>query len=137
MPDDPRAAARRELEMQYGIPEDRFCGMSAADMSRAIVAHDGGPRAPGEAAAYDLIGSTETRLGRLRAEFGPDADVETIRLRMQFFGGRVDEALALDWMLDNADFDRAVIEGLERHFPDLSADARTVLAGNYTYSHAK
>ena len=137
MPNDPKAAARREFEIQHGIPADRFCGLSAADMSRAIVAHDCGPRRPGEAVGYNPIGSTETRLGWLRAEFGPDADVETIRLRMQFFGGRVDEALAPDWMLDNADFDRAVIEGLERHFPDLSADARAVLAGNYSYSHAK
>jgi len=55
----------------------------------------------------------------------------------QFFGGRVSRALALDWMLDNDAFDRAVTEGLARHFPDLSADARRVIAGNYSYSHAK
>ena len=46
MSDDLKAAARRELEAQYGIPPDRFCGMTAADMSRAIVAYDGGPRFP-------------------------------------------------------------------------------------------
>jgi hypothetical protein len=83
------------------------------------------------------VGSCETRLGWLREEFGPSADVETIRLRVQFFGGRVDAALGLDWMQDNAAFDRAVVEGLARHFPDLTAAARAVLAGNYSYSHAK
>jgi hypothetical protein len=137
IPNDPKAAARRQLEAEYGIPPDRFCGLSAADMSRAIVAYDGGPRRPGEAAGYNPVGSLETRRGWLREEFGPEADVETIRLRVQFFGGRVDATLDLDWMQDNADFDRAVVEGLARHFPDLTADARAVLAGNYSYSHAK
>jgi hypothetical protein len=137
MPDDPRAAARLEFEARHGIPPDRFCGLTAADMSRAIVAHDGVPRAPGSAVGYDPIASTATRLDRLREEFGPAADVETIRLRMQFFGGRVSEALELDWMQDNASFDRAVGAGLERLYPDLSADARAVLAGNYSYSHMK
>ena len=137
IPNDPKATALREFEAEHGIPADRFCGLSAADMSRAIVAHDGGPRRPGEAVGYNPIGSTETRLGWLREEFGPEADVETIRLRMQFFCGRIDAVLGLDWMQDNAAFDRAVVEGLATHFPDLSADARAVLAGNYSYSHAK
>ena len=100
MTDDPKAAARREFEAQYGIPPDRFCGMTAAEMSRAIVAYDCGPRPPGQPVGYNPIGSPDTRLGWLREEFGPDADVETIRLRVQFFGGRVDAALALDWMQD-------------------------------------
>jgi hypothetical protein len=134
---DAQAAARREFEARHGIPPDRFCGMTAADMSRAIVAHDGGPRQPGQPVGYDPIGSAETRLGWLREEFGPDADVETIRLRMQFFGGRVAAALGLDWTHDNAAFERAVVEGLERHYPDLSADARAVIGGNYAYSHWK
>jgi hypothetical protein len=86
---------------------------------------------------YNPVGAPETRLGWLREEFGPDADVEMIRLRVQFFGGRVDAALGLDWMKDNDAFDRAVVAGLERHFPDLTADARAVLAGNYSYSHMK
>jgi hypothetical protein len=137
MADDPKAAARREFEAQYGIPPDRFCGLSAAEMSRAIVAYDCGPREPGQAVGYNPIGSPETRLDWLRAEFGPDADVETLRLRVQFFGGRVDAALALDWMQDNDAFDRAVVAGLERHFSDLTADAQAVLAGNYSYSHMK
>ena len=137
MPQDPKAAVRREFEARYGIPPDRFCGMTAADMSRAIVAYDCGPRRPAETVGYNPVGSPETRRGWLREEFGPDADVEAIRLRVQFFGGRVDEALGLDWMLDNDAFDRAVVDGLARHYPDLTADARAVLAGNYSYSHMK
>jgi hypothetical protein len=137
MPDDANAAARRELETRYGIPPDRFCGMTAVEMSRAIVAHDGGPCEPGRPAAYTPVGSTETRLGWLREEFGPEADVRAIRLRMQFFGGRVAETLDLDWMQENAAFERAVAEGLEKNYPDLSAAARAVLAGNYAYSHWK
>lgn len=137
MPDDDRAAARRELETRHGIPPDRFCGMTSADMSRAIVAHDAGPRQPGRAVGYDPVASPETRLGRLREAFGPDADVEAIRLRVQFFGGRVSAALNLDWMQDDDAFARAVAEGLEQHYPDLSADARAVIGGSYTYSHWK
>lgn len=137
MPDEAQAAARREFESRHGIPPDRFCGLSADAMSRAIVAHDGGPTKPGEPVGYDPIAAPEARLGRLRAVFGPDADVEAIRLRVQFFGGRVSEALRLDWMQDNAAFERAVAEGLERHFPDLSGDARAVIAGSYAYSHWK
>lgn len=134
---DARAAARREFEAAHGISPERFCGLTAADMSRAIVAHDAGPRQPGRPVGYDPIASAATRLGWLREEFGPDADVETIRLRRQFFGGRVAAALNVDWMQDNAAFERAVAEGLERHYPDLSAEARTVIAGSYAYSHWK
>lgn len=137
MPEDPKVAAMRELEARYGIPPDRFCGMTAAEMSRAIVAYDCGPHRPGQTVGYNPVGSPETRLGWLREEFGADADVETIRLRVQFFGGRVDAALDLDWMLDNDAFDRAVVEGLTRHYPELTADARAALAGNYSYSHMK
>lgn len=134
---DAQAAARREFEARHGIPPDRFCGLTAGDMSRAIVAHDGGPRQPGQPVGYDPLASAETRLGWLREAFGPDADVESIRLRMQCFGGRLSAALKLDWMQDNADFERAVAEGLERHYPDLSADARAVIGGSYAYSHWK
>ena len=83
------------------------------------------------------VGSKQTRLGWLRAEFGPDADIERISTLEQFFGGRVSQALQLDWMLPNAEFDRLVWDGLALHFPELSAEARTVIAGNYSYSHAK
>jgi len=40
-------------------------------------------------------------------------------------------------MLDNQEFDQVVWDGLALHYPDLSADARAVIAGNYSYSHAK
>jgi len=129
--------SREDLEREYAIPPDRFCGLTAEEMSRAIVAHDCGPRRPGEPAGYNPIGSEETRGEWLREAFGPDADVEAIRLRIQFFMGRVRDALTVDWMLDNHAFDRAVWEGLETHYPDLSADARSVISGNYSYSHAK
>jgi len=126
-----------DLERDHGIPPDTYCGLSPHDMSRAIVAWNAGPTRPGCPPGYWPAASFETRLGWLRDEFGPEADVERIRVLEQFFGGRVSRALALDWMLDNDAFDRAVTEGLARHFPDLSADARRVIAGNYSYSHAK
>lgn len=40
-------------------------------------------------------------------------------------------------MLPNDEFDRQVMEGIRRHFPELTEDARRVIAGNYSYSHAK
>jgi hypothetical protein len=55
----------------------------------------------------------------------------------QFFGSRVSRTLKLDWMLPNDEFDRAVMDGLRQHFPELTDDARRVIAGNYSYSHAK
>lgn len=137
MKNDTFSSQRQELERQHGIPPDRFCGLTAETMSRAIVAYDCGPREPGDPIGYHPIGSLETRTGWLRDAFGPEADVESLRLKIQFFMGRVSEALALDWMLDNDAFDRAVADGLARHYPDLSDDARCVIAGNYSYSHAK
>jgi len=135
--DEVQADAQRAFEARHGIPPDRFCGMTAADMSRAIVAYDGGPPRPGRPVGYDPIASPETRLGWLRAEFGPAADVEVLRLRVQFFHARISAALKLDWMHDNAAFEQAVAEGLQRHYPDLSADARAVIGGNFAYSHWK
>ena len=134
---DEAHARHQDLERQYGIPPDRFCGLTADEMSRAIVAHDCGPRRPGEPIGYNPIGSPETRAGWLRDAFGSGADVETLRLRMQFFMGRVREALKVDWMLDNDEFDRAVWNGLSTHYPDLTSDARAVIARNYSYSHMK
>ncbi len=126
-----------DLERQHDIPTDTYCGLAPEDMSRAIVAYHAGPRTPGEPVGYMPVGSDETRLGWLRAEFGPDANVERIRLLEQFFAARVSRALKLDWMLPNEAFDREVSEGLLRHFPELSEEARAVVAGNYSYSHAK
>jgi len=106
-------------------------------MSRAIVAYDCGPREPGAPVGYNPIGGLEMRTDWLHEAFGPEVDVESLRLKIQFFLGRVSEALTLDWMLDNDAFDRTVADGLARHYPDLSDDARAVIAGNYSYSHAK
>lgn len=128
---------REDLERQHGIPADRFCGLAADDMSRAIVAHSCGPREPGTPAGYWPAGSDTTRREWLRQAFGPDADIEAIALRLQFFMARVGEALKVDWMLDNEPFDRAVWDGLAALYPDLSADARTAITANYSYSHAK
>lgn len=133
----PPAPSLADLERQHGIPADTYCGLSPEDMSRAIVAYHSGPREPGTPVGYWPVGSEETRLGWLRAEFGPAADVARIRLQEQFFGSRVSRALKLDWMLPNDEFDRQVMEGLRRHYPELTEDARRVIAGNYSYSHAK
>lgn len=126
-----------ELERQYDIPADTYCGLSPDAMSRAIVAYHAGPRQPGEPVGYCPVGAPETRLAWLREEFGPEADVERIRLQEQFFSGRVSRALQVDWMLSNDDFDRAVLEGLRRTFPELTEEARLVITGNYSYSHAR
>lgn len=132
-----RSEAISALELQHGIPADTYCGLTPEDMSRAIVAYHAGPRKPGEPVGYWPVGLEATRLGWLREEFGPDADVERIRLQEQFFAARVSHTLRLDWMLPNDAFDRAVMEGLRQHFPELTEDARRVIAGNYSYSHAK
>jgi hypothetical protein len=126
-----------DLERQHGIPADPYCGLTPAHMSRAIVAYHAGPRRHGEPIGYCPVGSEQTRLGWLRDEFGPEADVDRIRLLEQFFSARVSQALQLDWLLPNDAFDHAVAEGLRRHFPELSAEARRVIAGNYSYSHMK
>ncbi|MEI6240360.1 MAG: hypothetical protein WCR51_08215 [Planctomycetia bacterium] len=128
---------RADLERQHGIPPEKYCGLSPGDMSRAIVACHSAPRQPGQPVGFWPVTSVETQLGRLREEFGPDVDVERLRLLEQFFSSRVSAVLQLDWMLDNAAFDRAVHDGLLRHFPELTDDARRVIAGNYSYSHAK
>ena len=126
-----------ELERQHDIPPDTYCGLKPEHMSRAIVAYHGGPRRPGEPVGYMPVGSETHRLDWLREEFGDDADVDGIRVLVQFFGGRVSRAMKLYWMLPNDEFDRAVSDGLRRHFPELTEDARLVIAGDYSYSHAK
>ncbi len=125
------------LERRYGISADTYCGLSPEEMSRAIVAIHGGPKRPGEPVGFWPTVSVDAMHAALREEFGPAADVERIRLQEQFFGGRVSRALDVDWTLPGEAFGRAVAEGLGRHFPDLSDDARRVIAGSYAYSHAK
>jgi len=126
-----------DLERQHNIPPDKYCGLTPKDMSRVIVAYHSGPRKRGEPVGYMPVGSVDTRAGWLRDEFGPEADVERMRLQEQFFGGRIDQALQLDWMLPNDEFDRQVWNGLAKHFPELTQEARQVIVGNYSYSHAK
>lgn len=135
VPPQPQSLA--DLERRHNIPPDKYCGLTPSDMSRLIVAYHSGPRRDGEPIGYMPVGSIETRMGWLRNEFGPDADIERMRLQEQFFGGRIDQALQLDWMLPDDEFDRHVREGLARHFPELTDEARRVIAGNYSYSHAK
>jgi hypothetical protein len=130
-------ATLADLERQHGIPPEKYCGLSPTEMSRVILACHSAPRRPGEPVGFWPVTSVETQLGRLREEFGPDVDVQRLRLLEQFFSSRVSAALQLDWMLDNHAFDRAVHDGLLQHFPELTDDARRVIAGNYSYSHAK
>jgi hypothetical protein len=137
MPDGPSFPSPEELERQHGIPPDRFCGLTAEAMSRAIVAYECGPRKPGEPVGYWPAASADTRQAWLAEALGPDADAKKILLRVQFFLARAGEALKVDWMLDNAEFDRAIWDGLAALYPDLSADARSAIAGNYSYSHMK
>lgn len=139
MHDEPPAQLQSfaDLEREHNIPRDKYCGLTPEDMSRVIVAYHSGPRRQGESVGYMPVGSVETRLGWLREELGAGADVEQFRLQEQFFGGRIDQALKLDWMLPNDEFDRRVWAGLAEHFPELTEEARAVIAGNYSYSHAK
>ena len=101
-------------------------------MSRAIIAYHSGP---GEPVGYRPFGSAVTRFGWLCAEFGGDTDVEQIREREQTFSSRLAALLDVDWTLADIDFDRSVAVGLRRLFPELSDDARRVIAGNFSYSH--
>lgn len=135
MTNEPPFPSIAELERQHGIPPDRYCGLTPLDMSRVIVAYHCGPRRPGEPIGYCPIGSPETRLGWLREAFGADADIERLRLVEQFFAARINALLKLDWMLPDAEFDQAVSEGLRKHFPELTDEARNVVAGNFSYSH--
>lgn len=126
-----------DLEARYRIGPDRYCGLTPEEMSRAVVACHGGPHRPGEPVGYCPGVSEEAREGALREAFGPGADVERLRVMVQFFDDRVAKTLAVDWSLADAEFDRAVWAGLERHYPELSADARRVIAGSHAYSHAR
>lgn len=126
-----------DLEARHRIGPDRYCGLTPEEMSRAVVACHGGPHRPGEAVGFWPGISEEAREGALREAFGPGADVERLRVMVQFFDDRVSKTLAVDWSLADAEFDRAVWAGLERHYPELSADARRVIAGSHAYSHAK
>jgi len=126
-----------ELVERHRIGADRYCGFSPEEMSRAVIACHSGLRRPGERVGYWPAGSEETRMEWLRAEYGPTADLERVRVVVQFFDHRIAETLAIDWDLPNEAFDRAVAAALARHYPELSDDARRVIAGSFSYSHAK
>lgn len=126
-----------ELERRHGIGPDRYCGLTPAEMSRAVVACHSGPRGPGEPVGYWPAGSTEIQTTRLREEYGPTADLERLLVMVQFFDHRVAQTLGIDWQLSNEEFDHAVAAALVRHYPELTDDARRVIAGNFSYSHAK
>jgi len=126
-----------ELERRHGVGPDRYCGLTPAEMSRAVVACHSGPRRPGEPVGYWPAGSAETVEERLREEYGPTADVERLLVMVRFFDHRVAGTLGVDWQLSNEEFDHAVAAGLARHYPELTDDARRAIAGNFSYSHAK
>jgi hypothetical protein len=126
-----------ELEERYQIGSDRYCGLTPADISRAEIACHSDPRRPGEPVGYWPVGSEETRTEWLRAEYGPAADIERLRVIVQFFEHRLSQTLQVDWQLPDVEFDRAVAAGLARHYPELTNDARRVIAGNFRYSHAR
>lgn len=125
-----------ELAKRHRIGPDKYCGLTPAEIGRAVIACHGGVQRPGEPVGFWPSVSEEARAARLREEFGPEADVERLRVVVQFFDARVDDALDLDWRLAADEFGRAVATGLARHYPELNDDARRVIAGNYAYSHA-
>ena len=126
-----------DLEARHRIGPDKYCGLTPEELSRAVVACHGGLHRPGEPVGFWPGIPQEAREGALREAFGTGADVERLRVMVQFFDQRVAKSLAVDWALPGPEFDRAVWKGLEHHYPELSDDARRVIAGNYSYSHAK
>ena len=124
-------------------PDAPYFGLTPLEMSRAIVAIHSKPREPGrpgepaQPVGFWPTVSTELQLGQLRDEFGSEANVDRIWRQEQLFSDHVSRVLRLDWSLPNDEFDRAVAAGLQRHFPELTEDARRVITGSYSYSHAK
>ncbi len=57
-----------ELEERYQIRSDRYCGLTPAKISRAVIACPSGPRRPGEPVGYWPARSEETRTEWLPAE---------------------------------------------------------------------
>ena len=135
--DDPGSDKPVDDRSVADAPVDPYFGLTPLEMSRAIVAIHSRPREPGQPASFWPNVSTELQLGWLRDEFGPAANIDRIWRQEQLFSDHVSRVLKLDWMLPNDEFDRAVAAGLQRHFPELTEDARRVITGNYSYSHAK
>lgn len=144
MSDSAARELRAELDRQlaewierYQIGPDRYCGWSPTEISRLVVADHARPAPPGEPVGYWPGVSEEAQAERFRAEFGPGVDVARLRAVLQFFEARVAETLRLDWQLPNDEFDRAVVSGLDQHYPELTALARQLIAAACSYSHAK
>ncbi|MFM7185595.1 MAG: hypothetical protein ACKO4Z_12605 [Planctomycetota bacterium] len=85
-----------ELEARHRIGPDRYCGLTPEEMSRAVVACHGGPHRPGEPVGFWPGVSEEAKEAALREAFGSDADVERLRVMVQFFDHRLAKALAVD-----------------------------------------
>lgn len=126
-----------ELRQKHQIPEERFYGLDEQSMSLAIVASMGLGGLDGAPVGYDPVRTPETSQQRLHQAFGEQADVERIQVQINFFLAKVRQLIPVDWMLPAFQFAQVIEEGLEKHFPELSADARNVILGSYTYSHAK
>lgn len=126
-----------ELRQKHQIPEERFYGLDERSMSLAIVASMGLGGLDGAPVGYDPVRTPETSQQRLHQAFGEQADVERIQVQINFFLAKVRQLIPVDWMLPAFQFAQVIEEGLEKHFPELSADARNVILGSYTYSHAK
>ncbi len=126
-----------ELRQKHQIPEERFYGLDERSMSLAIVASMGLGGLDGAPVGYDPVRTPETSQQRLHQAFGEQADVERIQVQINFFLAKVRQLIPVDWMLPAFQFAQVIEEGLEKHFPELSVDARNVILGSYTYSHAK
>jgi hypothetical protein len=126
-----------ELRQKHQIPEERFYGLDEQSMSLAIVASMGLGGLDGAPVGYDPVRTPETSQQRLHQAFGEQADVERIQVQINFFLAKVRQLIPVDWMLPAFQFAQVIEEGLEKHFPELSVDARNVILGSYTYSHAK
>ena len=126
-----------ELRQKHQIPEVRFYGLDEQSMSLAIVASMGLGGLDGAPVGFDPVRTPEASQQRLHQAFGEQADVERIQVQINFFLAKVRQLIPVDWMLPALQFAQVIEEGLEKHFPELSADARNVILGSYTYSHAK
>ncbi|MFN9549129.1 MAG: hypothetical protein ACK56Q_02490 [Pirellulaceae bacterium] len=126
-----------ELRQKHQIPEERFYGLDERSMSLAIVASMGLGGLDGAPVGYDPVRTPETSQQRLHQAFGEQADVERIQVQINFFLAKVRQLIPVDWMLPAFQFAQVIEEGLEKHFSELSVDARNVILGSYTYSHAK
>jgi hypothetical protein len=127
----------RELKDKHQIPDERFFGLDAESMSRAIVAMMNGPMEKDRPVGFFPVVSREIHHQWIREAFGSAVNAERIQLQVDFFMGKLSDLIPVDWTLPDDQFAKVVREGLDREFPDLSEDARRVILANYSYSHTK